>query len=57
MVLYFHSYMPGTALPLLACGLRLSDSAVEDGPLLVLVIVVSSAEVAGTTDILCALVS
>jgi len=34
--------------PLLACGLRLSDSAVEDGPVLVLVF--SPAEVAGTAE-------
>jgi hypothetical protein len=36
--------------PLLACGLRLSDAAVEDGPVLVLGLVFSPAEVAGTTE-------
>jgi hypothetical protein len=36
--------------PLLACGLRLSDSAVEDGRVLVLGLVFSPAEVAGTTE-------
>ena len=39
--LYLHPH-------LLACGLRLSDSAVEDGPLLALGLVFSAAEVAST---------
>lgn len=54
MVLYLHSPISQGQLylhpPLLACGLHLSDSAVEDGPVLVLRLVFSPAEVAGTTE-------
>ena len=54
MVLYLHSpHCQGQLYlhpHLRACGLRLSDSAVEDGPVLVLGLVFSPAEVAGTTE-------